>query len=179
MMKSSVKVLCLVALAVVVACSGCTKLRSKKRSSDGRDPNVLASRDSLDVEELGMDLERWDPNELGVAAPGQFEPVYFDYDSAQIRSDQQEKVNAVIDTMRSSPTGRIIVEGHCDERGSREYNLALGERRAQAVREYLIGQGVANDRIQTRSFGEENPAVAGHDENAYRYNRRAELLLYQ
>lgn len=146
---------------------------------DGRDPDVIAAGEGMDMEELGMDLERWDPSELGAAAAGQSEPVYFDYDSAQIRPDQREKVNAVIDTMQANPASRLVIEGHCDERGSREYNLALGERRAQAVREYMLAQGVANDRIQTRSFGEESPAVEGHDENAFRYNRRAEMLLYE
>ena len=71
--------------------------------------------------------------------------------------------------------GTVTVEGHCDERGSEEYNLALGDRRANAVRRYLIDLGVPASRLRTVSFGEARPAVPGHDENAWRYNRRAEF----
>ncbi|NCC31563.1 MAG: peptidoglycan-associated lipoprotein, partial [Chloroflexia bacterium] len=76
--------------------------------------------------------------------------------------------------LKRNPATRMIVDGHCDERGSNEYNLALGERRALAVRAYLIGLGLDGSRIQTRSFGEERPAAFGSDESAWRLNRRGE-----
>jgi peptidoglycan-associated lipoprotein len=73
----------------------------------------------------------------------------------------------------------VVVEGHCDERGSNEYNLSLGENRATIVRNYLVQGGISADRIQTRSYGKEKPAVVGNDESAYSLNRRGEFAIYQ
>ena len=109
---------------------------------------------------------------------GQFEPVFFSYDSAQVSSDQRTKIEAVGGHLKQNPAHAVIIEGHCDERGSREYNLALGEQRALAVRSYLAGLGIGADRIQTKSFGEENPASPGHDEGSWSRNRRGEFVLY-
>ncbi len=108
---------------------------------------------------------------------GQFEPVYYAYDSSQIDGQERAKLEVVADYLRQNPNVNLIVEGHCDERGSREYNLALGERRALAARAYLIGLGIDADRLQTKSYGFEMPAVHGHDESAWRYNRRAEFVI--
>jgi len=110
--------------------------------------------------------------------PGLFDPVLFAYDSAQVSSGERAKVEAVASHLKQNPSNAIILEGHCDERGSREYNLALGERRALAVRTYLIGLGIASDRTQTKSYGEESPAVLGHDGAAWSQNRRGEFVLY-
>ena len=109
---------------------------------------------------------------------GMFQPVLFAYDSAQVSSGERAKIEAVASHLKQNPSNAIILEGHCDERGSREYNLALGERRALAVRTYLIGLGIASDRTQTKSYGEENPAAPGHDEAAWSKNRRGEFVLY-
>jgi peptidoglycan-associated lipoprotein len=76
----------------------------------------------------------------------------------------------------SDTSGKVTIEGHTDERGSAEYNLALGERRANAVKRYLVDLGVSSSKLRTVSFGEERPAVQGHDESAWRYNRRAEFV---
>jgi peptidoglycan-associated lipoprotein len=105
------------------------------------------------------------------------EPIYFDFDRAVIRDDQKPTLrsnsSAIADDGRSWRT--VVVEGHTDERGSEEYNLALGERRANSVRAYLINLGVAGSTLDTVSFGESKPAVQGHDESAWRWNRRAEF----
>lgn len=114
----------------------------------------------------------------GVEYPGMFDSVLFAYDSSQVASTERGKVEAVASHLRQNPAHNVIIEGHCDERGSREYNLALGERRALAVRTYLISLGIASDRTMTKSFGEENPAMPGHDESAWRQNRRSEFVLY-
>ena len=106
-----------------------------------------------------------------------FESAYFDYDSAVIRSDQMYKLDAVAAYMRQNATEQLLLEGHCDERGSREYNMALGERRAQAARNYLIDSGIDPMRIQTKSYGEEMPADPGHNEEAWRLCRRAEFKI--
>jgi peptidoglycan-associated lipoprotein len=104
-----------------------------------------------------------------------FEAVLFDFDSAVVRSDEMYKLDAVATYLSQNTTDQLLVEGHCDERGSREYNMALGERRAQAARNYLIDSGIDPMRIQTKSFGEEMPVDPGHDESAWRLNRRSEL----
>jgi peptidoglycan-associated lipoprotein len=109
---------------------------------------------------------------------GMFTSVYFGYNSNVIDSSEIVKLEEVSSYLSKNKDVAMIVEGHCDERGSREYNLALGERRALAVREYLIGLGVAADRVQTRTMGEEQPAVDGHDESAWSQNRRAEFIVY-
>lgn len=108
-----------------------------------------------------------------------FENVMFGYDSFVVESSQAAKVEAVADYMRRSAEVRLVVEGHCDERGSRDYNMSLGESRALAVRAYLVGLGVDGARIQTRSFGEEQPQDPGHTPEAYRLNRRGVFALFR
>jgi len=102
--------------------------------------------------------------------------VYFDYDRATIRDDQKPALRADAAVIRGNSDWRqVVVEGHCDERGSEEYNLALGERRANSVKQYLIDSGVPASRLDTVSFGESKPAVQGHDESAWKWNRRTEF----
>jgi len=108
-----------------------------------------------------------------------YAPVYFGYDSSSVAPSEMNKVQQIADALIGNARYTLIVQGHTDERGSREYNLALGERRALAVRELLISFGVDGGRIQTLSFGEEQPAVAGFDESSYSMNRRAEFQLMQ
>lgn len=117
------------------------------------------------------------PDDLKAVA-SQFQAVLFDYDSAQVAASERSKLDAVAEYLRGTETVGLIVEGHCDERGSNEYNLALGERRAQAVRAYIIGLGIAAERIKTVSYGEEQPAAFGHDEESWAQNRRASFSLY-
>jgi peptidoglycan-associated lipoprotein len=101
--------------------------------------------------------------------------VYFDYDKAELKPEYVDLLAQHAD--RLSDSGRISVrlEGHADERGSREYNVGLGERRSQAVRRILAAQGVSADQLSTVSFGEERPAVSGNDERSYALNRRVEI----
>lgn len=102
--------------------------------------------------------------------------IYFDFDRATIRDDMKAPLRANADKiLEHAAWGEIIIEGHCDERGSEEYNFALGERRAATVKKYLVALGVPAERLETVSFGESQPAVQGHDESAWRYNRRAEF----
>jgi peptidoglycan-associated lipoprotein len=79
--------------------------------------------------------------------------------------------------LKANPRAQVTVEGHCDERGTSEYNLGLGDRRAKAVREYLVAAGVDGGRIRTISYGKERPFVQGHDESAWRWNRRAHFVI--
>ena len=100
--------------------------------------------------------------------------VYFVYDSAALRSDATGTLKKNGDAMRGATDAVVTLEGHCDERGSEEYNLALGERRAEAVRKYLVDLGIPGSRLRVVSFGEAKPAVMGHDESAWKWNRRVE-----
>jgi peptidoglycan-associated lipoprotein len=102
--------------------------------------------------------------------------VYFDFDSSEVAASAANVLDAQADCLRSS-RGELRIEGHCDERGTTEYNIALGERRAHAVQRLLVSQGVAPSRISTVSYGEERPAVRGGDEQAWQQNRRAEIIL--
>jgi len=111
-----------------------------------------------------------------LAAIQQKNVVYFEYDSAEIRPEYVPVVAAHAQYLVKYPTARVRLEGHTDERGSREYNVGLGERRAQTVRRALQAQGVADAQIATVSYGEERPAVEGSDEAAYAQNRRVELV---
>ena len=103
--------------------------------------------------------------------------VYFEYDSNELTAEAQEKLSTKIAILRANPGLRVQVEGHADERGSTEYNLALGQRRAETVREYLAGFGIQGDRVLTISYGEERPIVEGSQESAWARNRRAEFTI--
>jgi peptidoglycan-associated lipoprotein len=102
--------------------------------------------------------------------------VYFDFDSAEIKGEGTDIVAAHAKFLSSNPNARIRLEGHTDERGSREYNVGLGERRAQSIRRALLLQGASDGQLSTVSYGEERPAVSGHDETAWSKNRRVEIV---
>jgi peptidoglycan-associated lipoprotein len=112
----------------------------------------------------------------GLPEHGQFPAVLFDYDSARIRPSEESKLEAVAAYLKANP-GKLVVEGHCDERGTAEYNRALGERRALAARDELVKLGVDTGRMSTISYGRERPADTGHDETAWAKNRRCEFVV--
>jgi peptidoglycan-associated lipoprotein len=101
--------------------------------------------------------------------------VYFDYDKDQLRDDATATLDAKAAVLMANPTVTLLVTGHTDERGTAEYNLALGQRRAAQVKRYLVGRGVTDGRLSTQSLGDSQPAVQGSDEAAYQQNRRAEF----
>lgn len=103
--------------------------------------------------------------------------VYFDFDSSVIKTSETSKIRTVVDFLKSNPNDAIEIEGHCDERGTEEYNRSLGERRALAVREEVAMGGIDPKRVYTISFGEDRPAVDGHNEQAWAKNRRGEFIL--
>lgn len=102
--------------------------------------------------------------------------VYFGFDKYDVTSEYAQLLDAHAAFLRANPSVRITIEGHADERGTPEYNIALGERRANAVKMYLQGKGVSADQLSIVSYGKEKPAVLGHDEAAYAKNRRAVLV---
>jgi len=108
---------------------------------------------------------------------GYLEDVFFDTNRHELRPDGREELAKNAAWLQRFPSVVILLEGHCDERNTREYNLALGERRASAVRDYLVSLGVPGERVRTISYGEERPFAAGHDESAWNLNRRAHFVI--
>jgi peptidoglycan-associated lipoprotein len=106
-----------------------------------------------------------------------FQPVFFALDSSDVDGPAQQALNANAEIMKKYPSWVVTVEGHADERGTAEYNLALGERRALSARTYLVSLGIAGDRLRTVSYGKEFPFDPGHDEAAWAKNRRAQFVL--
>ena len=103
--------------------------------------------------------------------------VFFGYDSSELDSDAQELLQDQVAWLKQYSDVSVIIEGHCDERGTREYNLALGEKRAQAVKNYLISLGISSDRVSTISYGKERPAVVGSNDGAWAQNRRSVTIV--
>jgi peptidoglycan-associated lipoprotein len=105
--------------------------------------------------------------------------VYFEYDKADISPEQVSVLQGNANWLKSNPNARFTIEGHCDERGSEEYNLALGDRRANAVKEFLVAQGIPANRMMTVSYGEERPICRDESEDCFKKNRRAAFTLNQ
>jgi|SRR5215469_1264480 len=103
--------------------------------------------------------------------------VYFDYDSASVKGSEESKLAAVASALKTDSSADLLIEGNCDERGTEEYNRALGERRALASREALASAGIDASRVVTRSYGQDKPADPGHAESSWRKNRRDEFVL--
>ncbi len=108
-----------------------------------------------------------------------YTPVYFGYNNYQLDGSEYAKMDAAADYLRGNDQAVLVVEGHCDERGTDEYNMSLGEYRAQAIRSYLVSAGISADRIQTQSYGKNRPAVPGSGESVWRLNRRGEFAFYR
>jgi peptidoglycan-associated lipoprotein len=163
-------------LVVVLVCALCTTgcRRKPKTSATGND-NIGGIAGSGQGTEQGLSSRP--EGGMDVLAV-KFENVLFDYDSAQISEAQRAKIEAVADFLKKNAKTGALVEGNCDERGSAEYNMSLGERRALAVRAYLVGLGIDGAIIQTKSNGKEKPVAMGHDEAAWSLNRRVEFVLF-
>ena len=108
-----------------------------------------------------------------------FQPVYFGFDASNLASGEMAKVEAVASHLQSHPNRVVMIEGNCDERGSNEYNISLGELRAISIRDYLVSLGIDPRRVQTKSYGEEKPAVTGSGESVWSKNRRGEFAIFQ
>jgi len=119
------------------------------------------------------------PGVMGVPAPvpSPLKDIFFDFDKFNIRDDQKAALNDNVSWLKANARAKVTIEGHCDERGTPEYNLGLGERRAKAVKDYLADGGIAPDRIVTISYGKERPFVLGHDESAWKWNRRGHFVI--
>jgi peptidoglycan-associated lipoprotein len=148
----------LVALSLVLA--NCTDDEQPEETVEASQPEVPAT-----------------PPEDSMGDADATKAVYFAFDDYTLDSEAQGQLNRLADYLKASTSAIVQIEGHCDERGSIEYNLALGERRAQSVKNYLVQLGVDTGRLTTISYGEEKPVQDGHDEGAWTKNRRAEFAV--
>jgi len=133
----------------------------------------FASKDGL-VPMGATDFTKWIPS---ADQPFTADTVYFEFDKATIKSSETHKLDSVASRMRQYRGKALRVEGHCDERGTEEYNRSLGDRRALAIREYLARAGMDSQMVDTVSYGEDRPKVQGHNEAAWSKNRRGEFVL--
>ncbi len=156
-----------VALAAFGGMTGCTTTSEDADTTDTGSEFQQADQEEVEVVEV---VE----TEIVEAVVLDLQTVYFDFDKANIRADARPVLRSNGDQLRTSGAA-VRLEGNTDERGSEEYNLALGERRAMSVKQYLENLGVPASQMRTVSFGEAKPAVAGHSEEAWRYNRRVDF----
>lgn len=142
-------------------------------STTGKDEDVSASSDRLN--EWGdVDITNLDDTKMTTRFNKAVSPIiYFDFNASSLNAAAMDILNEQIVWLQSNPSAMIVIEGHCDERGTREYNLALGEKRANAVKDYMIAKGIDSARIRTISYGKERPDVFGSTEDAWAKNRRA------
>ena len=136
----------------------------------------LAADDQEKSSEKADQSDSADEEQKQRARELELQTIHFGYDTADLTDEAREKLQENADWMRQHPDRRVVLEGHTDARGSIEYNLALGERRARSVKEYLIQLGVSGGRLNVLSYGEEKPEAYGDSESAYRKNRRVEFV---
>jgi peptidoglycan-associated lipoprotein len=150
--------------------SGCGSKKSDEQTTmvPGQDPAAMGIEESLESEDTGIMEGR---------TTGPMVPVYFGYDSYSIKGDQKPRIQINADFLTKEQSVKIRIEGNCDSRGTREYNLALGEKRALSAKKYLVNLGIATDRITTVSLGEEKILIHGHDEMTWAQNRRDDFVV--
>ncbi len=162
-----------------VAClllAGCGK-KDQPSTPDPRGPEEDVTQ-TRDFPTAPTDANTGDRTDLGEDTPAkrlekQLQPVFFAFDKYDLSQDARDRLTANAGVLRATPGFNVVVEGHCDERGTNEYNLALGDKRARAARDFLIGAGIPGSRFTVVSYGEERPFAYGHDESAWWQNRRA------
>lgn len=168
---------------LVVPVVGCSRNRpapaTPPPAANNDDAAARARADSIAAAELARRQaeERARRGELARASEMLTDAVYFAYDSQDLDAEAENRLRMKAAIMRANPDIAMRIEGHADERGSTEYNLALGQRRAESVRTFLGGYGITGNRLSTISYGKERPAVEGSTESAYARNRRAEFAV--
>ncbi|HER00417.1 MAG TPA: peptidoglycan-associated lipoprotein Pal [candidate division Zixibacteria bacterium] len=138
---------------------------------------TVSPEDTMTTPEPEPEVET--PPEPEALESGDFQKVYFDFDKSNIRPDAARALEYNAELLKQNPGVDIIIEGHCDERGTVEYNLALGERRANSAKDYLVSLGVDGNRMETISYGKERPVALGHNEEAWQLNRRCEFVVQE
>ena len=153
-------------LAALVLLAGCETAGSGSGNEGGAGSQAGAGADAGKTQEA-----------IGTLFARVGDRVFFDYEKYDLKPAARNTVQSWADWLKTNPAVRVFIQGHADERGTREYNLALGERRAVAIKNYLIALGVASERVHTISFGKERPEDPGHHEAAWSQNRRGVLVL--
>ena len=183
-MNKRLMVSLLMVCAAATVLTGCVRKRVSSPIALDNQPSIVEPYQAAagtDLGGAGTDVgsltPRADVFTNGQAVVANLAVVLFDFDSAQVADPERAKVEAAAQYLKSNPACVAVLEGNGDERGSNEYNMSLGERRALAVRAYLVTLGVEAARLQTRSYGEEKPVQMGHDEEAWRLNRRVEFAV--
>ena len=167
-------VLILTILAATLTLTSCAS--SKKKTDGGDNANVdSTSLDGTNNNAGGVSLELNGDSDSNRA--GSLQTVYFDYASAAITGATRDTLNTNAEFLKKNASVKVQVEGHCDERGSVQYNLALGEKRAKSVRDYLASQGISSSRVSVISLGKEKPVSFGHDEESWSKNRRGNFVV--
>ena len=189
----------LVALVAMSATTGCKKTGPKLTNIPGRPVVGINENQNIDTKPFDPNAgnpgfnpggnvnskpgqfatsDTWDPNNCDQdRATFANQTVHFAFDSAAVLTKEESKLILVSEKLNSDPSAKLLIEGHCDERGTEEYNRSLGERRALALREALSRAGIDANRIRTISYGKDKPADSGHDESAWNKNRRGEFIL--
>ena len=166
----------LLAVMVVLVVAGCTDKTAETGSVTTDGLNSTDTTTMTDPTSMG------DPSGVTPGSSQDFvvnvgDRVFFGYDQYDLTSEARSTVERQAQWLKQYPNTTMTVEGHCDERGTREYNLALGEKRAMTVRNYLIANGIAPNRVQTISYGKERPAVLGSDDTSWAQNRRSVVVV--
>ena len=176
--KQGLKLTGLLLVVALVAASGCRKKAGAGMAGSG--PEILPIED-VNPPGIGEEttLDDREVTEFGKRVASTLEPVMFKFDSAKLDDSEVAKADQVAAFLRANPSYKVVIEGNCDERGTAEYNMALGERRAQAVRAYLLNVSVPESKVQTLSYGEEKPSTPGHSDADWSKNRRADFAIYE
>jgi peptidoglycan-associated lipoprotein len=164
----------LVGLGAMAVIAGCSKPPAPAPKSEPQPPRMeTPTRPQAETPNVDEDALRRQRIQARIAEV--FKPVYFAYDQSTLSAEGQSTLQEIGKLMKEVPEITARVEGHADEKGSNDYNLALGERRAKTVNDYLSSYGIQGTRLSTISYGEEKPAMDGHDEGAWAKNRRVEF----
>ena len=169
------KVLSLGLVAGTLFLAACAKKAPPPPPPEPTPPPVEAPAPAPVVEEPQVDTAALRRERVQARIAQDFTPIYFAFDQSSLSAEGAATAEAIAQLMQEAPEITVRIEGHADERGTNEYNLALGERRAQAVQQYLVTYGVDAGRVTVLSYGEEKPASEGKDESAWAMNRRAEF----
>jgi peptidoglycan-associated lipoprotein len=161
-------------IAIIAASLALTSCASKPKKPELDTVNA-DSKVKDDGKNAGLSFEVNGDSDSNKA--GSLRTVYFDFNSAALSAETKNALNNNVKFLKENPTVKIQVEGHCDERGSVQFNLALGEKRAKGVKEFLVAQGVQGDRVTTVSLGKEKAVAFGHDEESWSKNRRANFVV--
>jgi peptidoglycan-associated lipoprotein len=178
--KFALKAACLAAtILLVAACETPVDETAKASGSGGaKQETTMAKKDGMKKADMKSEMtQKVMPGSQEDLVLNVGSQIQYDYDQATLRSDSRQVVERWADWLRQYPAVTVTIEGHCDERGTREYNLGLGERRADAARKYLIALGINADRVGTISYGKERPVCVSSNDGCYAQNRRGMLLV--